>query len=158
MPRETLLLSIRPPFVERILEGTKTAELRRVRPTARTGQDVLIYGSSPTMALLASAVVQAVDTASPSTLWRSVRDAAGVSREEYLAYFAGAPIASAIWLGQVAAFEQPISLKLLRERWPWFRPPQSYCYVRATCEAPRCVSSLAPRFAERIPGSSTRRA
>ena len=55
MPRETLLLSIRPTFVERIIDGTKTAELRRVRPTVRPGQDVLIYGSSPTMLFDANA-------------------------------------------------------------------------------------------------------
>jgi len=147
MQREALLLSVRPAFVERILDGTKTAELRRVRPGARPGQDVLIYSSSPTMALLASAVVERVDADVPENLWRQVRHAAGVSWDEYTAYFAGAERAAAIWLSDVTAFERPISLHELRERWPWFRPPQSYCYVRAHVDLPkRRIRSLAPRF------------
>ncbi len=113
-PRDTLLVSVRPKFVQQIIEGTKTAELRRVRPNVRVGQ---------------------------------VRAAAGVTRAEYLAYFAGAARASAIWLEQVSAFERPIALRDLRQRWPWFRPPQSYCYVCATFEAPRSVTALAPRSA-----------
>jgi predicted transcriptional regulator len=145
MQHETLLLSVRPTFAERIIEGTKTAELRRVRPAVRVGQSVLIYGSSPMMALLASAVVERVDAASPEALWGRVRNAAGVTKAEYVAYFAGAANACAIWLGDVTAFEQAIPLRRLRERWPWFRPPQSYCYVRATFEAPSSVTSLAPR-------------
>ena len=150
MQREALLLSVRPIFVDRILEGSKTAELRRVCPGVKPGQDVLIYGSSPTMALLASAVVERVETDAPEALWRRVRHGAGVSKAEYVSYFAGAERAAAIWLSDVLAFERRISLHELRERWPWFRPPQSYCYVRARIDSPnREVTSLAPRYAAR---------
>jgi predicted transcriptional regulator len=146
MQHEALLLSVRPAFVQRILEGTKTAELRRVRPTARVGQRVLIYSTSPTMALLASAVVEGVESGSPVGMWDRVRRKAGVSREEYLRYFASAEMASAIWLSEITPFERPLSLSQLRERWPWFRPPQSYCFVRATFEQPWGVTSLSPRW------------
>jgi predicted transcriptional regulator len=146
MQREALLLSVRPVFVGRILEGSKTAELRRVRPMVRPGQDVLIYSSSPTRALLASAVVERVDVDLPKSLWQRVHGAAGVSIEEYSTYFAGAERAAAIWLTHVEPFDRPIKLQELRNRWPWFRPPQSYCFVRATFErADRRVTSLAPR-------------
>ncbi len=145
MQREVLLLSVRPTFVERILAGTKTAELRRVRPTARVGQEVLIYSSAPKMALLASAVVESIESGSLESMWRRVRTAAGVSRAEYLEYFEGAEVAAAIRLSDVTAFDKPMSLSELRERWPWFRPPQSYCFVRASFKEPTRVASLAPR-------------
>jgi predicted transcriptional regulator len=145
MQHETLLLSVRPMFAGRILEGTKTAELRRVRPTARVGQQVLIYSSAPTMALLASAIVNSVESGPPLMMWERVQSGAGVSRDEYLRYFAEATVASAIWLSDVTALEDPLSLTQLRERWPWFRPPQSYCFVRASLETPWRVASLAPR-------------
>ncbi len=148
MQREALLLSVRPIFVGRILEGSKTAELRRVRPIVHPGQDVLIYSSSPTMALLASAIVERVDVDQPDKLWRRVHGAAGVSVEEYSAYFSGAARAAAIWLTRVEPLDRPIKLQELRDRWPWFRPPQSYCFVRATYErTDRRVTSLAPRAA-----------
>jgi predicted transcriptional regulator len=146
MPREALLLSVRPVFVDRILDGTKTVELRRVRPDVVAGQNILIYSSTPTMALLASAIVARVDVSDPENLWQHVRHAAGVSKAEYAAYFTGAGRAAAIWLSHVRALSRPIALRELRERWPWFRPPQSYCYVRASVDlASRSVTSLAPR-------------
>lgn len=146
MLRETLLLSIRPVFVGRILDGTKTVELRRVRPDVRASKDVLIYSSTPTMALLASAVVDRIDVCAVEKLWPRVRSAAGVSKAEYLSYFSGADQGVALWLSHVHTLERPIRLQELRERWPWFRPPQSYCYVRARVDRPsRTVTSLAPR-------------
>lgn len=146
MQHEALLLSVRPTFARRILEGTKTVELRRVRPQIEPGQQVLIYASSPTMALLGSAVVERLDSASPKALWGSVAGAAGVSRAEYDDYFRDAELAVAIWLTSVAEFRRHIPLDELRQRWPWFRPPQSYCFVRATLKHPeRHVTALAPR-------------
>ncbi len=108
MQHEVLLLSVRPTFVRRILEGTKTVELRRIRPHVVPGQHVLIYSSAPTMALLASAVVERLAAASPDSLWSQVAGLAGVSRAEYDAYFRDAERAVAIWLGGVAAFDRPI--------------------------------------------------
>lgn len=149
MQCETLLISVRPTFVRRILDGTKTVELRRVRPQIASGQTVLIYSSSPTMALLASAVVERFDEASPQSLWSKVEGAAGVSRAEYDAYFRDAHRAVGIWLSQVAELRRPIHLQELRERWPWFRPPQSYCFVRARVErSERRVTELLPRFVQ----------
>jgi predicted transcriptional regulator len=143
-PHETLLMSLRPQFAERVLDGTKSVELRRTRPIARVGQDILIYASSPTMALVGSAIVQRVDTAGSDVIWSRVQDAAAISKADYDGYFAGAKTASAIWLTGASSFD-PIPLRRLREQWPWFRPPQSYCFVRATFDGRRRVTSLAPR-------------
>jgi predicted transcriptional regulator len=146
MQHEVLLLSVRPTFARRILDGTKTVELRRIRPQAVPGQHVLIYSSAPTMALLASAMVDRLETRSPGSLWNHVSVAAGVSRAEYEAYFRDADRATAIWLTDVVEFVRPIPLDELRERWPWFRPPQSYCFLRATFQQQeRQVTALAPR-------------
>ena len=101
------------------------------------------------MALLASAMVDRLQTRSPGSLWNQVSDAAGVSRAEYDAYFCDATRATAIWLTNVAEFDRPIPLDELRERWPWFRPPQIYCFVRATFQQrERQVTALAPRAAD----------
>ncbi|MBK7397252.1 MAG: hypothetical protein IPJ34_13365 [Myxococcales bacterium] len=148
MVREALLLSIRPTFAERILAGTKTVELRRVKPSVRIGQPVLIYSSSPTMALLGTAAVERLDLEDPERLWPRVRGAAGVTRAEYDDYFDGAERAAAIWLRDVVRFEEPVGLATLRQRWPWFRAPQSYCFVRVSLVREGLgVRSLAPRDA-----------
>lgn len=146
MQREALLLAIRPVFAEQIVAGTKTAELRRVRPDVSPGQSVLVYSSSPEMALVASAAVDRVDSDAPNALWRSVRNHAGVSRAQYDAYFDGAERASAIWLTDVTPLARAIPLREIRERWPWFRAPQSYCFVRVAFGGHSGeLRSLAPR-------------
>jgi predicted transcriptional regulator len=129
MPHEALFLSVKPRFAERIVAGTKTVELRRVRPRVVPNQQVLIYSSSPRMELVAAAFVVRVVATTPSKLWPSVGNSAGIGRTEYRRYFAGATTAAAIWLRDVKELELPVPLTELRRRWPGFEPPQSYCFV-----------------------------
>lgn len=146
MQRETILLSVRPKFARQIFEGNKTTELRRVRPDVVAGQRVLIYSSSPTRALLGTAVVHRIEAAAPGKLWDRVRDTAGISRTEYRSYFEGADVAVAISLRDVRAFKRPLTLSELRAKWPWFRPPQSYCFVQASIHRTQArLTSLRPR-------------
>jgi predicted transcriptional regulator len=143
----TLFLSIKPTFASKILRGAKTIELRRVRPNVTPGDTVLIYSSSPEMALLGSAWVEEILGGAPRDLWSQVKDQAGVSRQEYDEYFSGASMAIGIRLGSVQRLSRPIPLRELRERWPWLRPPQSYRYVDARLDPDGGrVTSLAPRL------------
>jgi predicted transcriptional regulator len=152
MPREAILLSVKPKFVARILEGTKTAELRRVRPAVVPGQIVLIYSSHPAMALVASAVVQRVEVDQPRKLWLRVREVAGVSVSEYADYFDGSRRASAIRLTDIRALHRPIRLAEMRRRWPWLRPPQSYRYVGVTLTMDATqIKKLTPSARKMIP-------
>jgi predicted transcriptional regulator len=125
---KVLFLSIQPKFAERILRGLKTVELRRIRPSISKGDKVLLYVSSPTMALTAISTVEAISFGKPNNLWKQVKEIAGVSHSEYQDYFSGAEVAVAIHIKDVHELPQPISLKKLREVWPGFVPPQSYRY------------------------------
>lgn len=142
-PDEALFLSVRPTFAERLLLGTKTVELRRVRPDVRTGQPVLLYASSPVRALIGSAIVQSVSVAPPEEMWIEAERFAGVSREEFGRYFAGAAMAVAIRLREVRRLIVPIPLREIRRRWPWLRPPQSFRFVQVSHVGD--TISLAPR-------------
>ncbi len=132
-----LFLSVKPIFARRILDGTKTIELRRVRPNIALGDMVLIYSTSPDMALIGSAQVAQLLFGAPHHIWAQVRDHAGVSREEFDDYFSGATTASGIRLCAVRRLARPICLRELRERWPWLKPPQSYRYVDACLDLDR---------------------
>ncbi|WP_237302536.1 ASCH domain-containing protein [Streptomyces sp. S063] len=52
-PERALLLSLHPRFATAILNGEKTVELRRQRVAVPPGTPVIIYATSPTMALTA---------------------------------------------------------------------------------------------------------
>ena len=145
MRRPALFLSIKPIFANLILDGAKTVELRRVRPRIATGDIVLIYSASPEMAVLGTARVSTVLSASPRALWGQVKPHACVSRAAYDDYFGSAATATGIRLRWPRRLALPIGLRELRERWPWLKPPQSYRYVEAQFATDRTVlTSLAP--------------
>jgi predicted transcriptional regulator len=129
MPRKTLLLSIRPEFADKIFEGTKRAELRRTRPKVERGDRVYVYVASPVKALRGTFRVNKVIGDLPRKLWRKVKHMAGVTRKQFDEYYEGAEMAYAILLESVRDFVKAIQLKCLRQKWPGFRPPQSYIYI-----------------------------
>lgn len=123
-----LLLSIHPRFVDAILAGEKTVELRRRRPRIDAGP-ALIYATSPRMELVASFRVAAVVRAPLGKLWQSVRNVAGVTRREFDAYFHGLEFGVSIVVADVAAFREPVALDDLRQVWTDFHPPQGFRYL-----------------------------
>src|SRR4051812_25136463 len=128
-----LLLSLRPRYADLLLEGSKTVELRRVKPAASEGSTVLLYASSPTMTLVGRAEVAKIHVASLNEIWREHGDRTGITRKEYDCYFAGIDRAVAIELKQIRRLERPRPLDDLRRRLAGFRPPQSYRYLDS-CE------------------------
>jgi predicted transcriptional regulator len=73
-----LLLSLRPRFAQAILDGTKTVELRRTRVSAPPGTLLVLYASSPVMAVVGVAPLADRDAASLATIWRRYRDKLGL--------------------------------------------------------------------------------
>jgi predicted transcriptional regulator len=131
MPRPALLMSIRPTYAAQIFDGTKTVELRRVRPRLTSGDLVLVYASSPVKALLGAFEVSRVIVAAPSKLWNRVGRKAGTTREQFNDYFDGAALGYGIVLKRTWQLAKPMGLEKLRQRHSNFRPPQSYHYLTA---------------------------
>jgi len=129
MPRRALLMSIRPNYAAQIFDGTKTVELRRVRPRLTSGDLVLVYASSPVKALLGAFEVSRVIAAAPSKLWKRTGRKARTTREQFDDYFNGAALGYGIVLKRTWLLTKPMGLAKLRERHSSFRPPQSYHYL-----------------------------
>lgn len=127
--KSTLLLSIRPRFADGILAGVKRVELRRRLPRVGAQDNVVIYVTAPTMAVVGFFVVEGVSRLPLRPLWRRVRDIAGVRRAEYLDYFDGLAEGVGIFIGETERFSRPLPLGELRLLWPGFHPPQSFRYL-----------------------------
>ncbi len=123
-----LLLSIRPRFVDSIFAGTKTVELRRVKPRVQTGDLVVVYASGTIKAMVGAFEVAGVTTAKPSSIWRRHNGGSGLTKREFDSYFAGASVGYAIRIGKSWRLETTVPLGTLHERHAGFRPPQSYHY------------------------------
>ncbi|MEY7971074.1 ASCH domain-containing protein [Saccharomonospora xinjiangensis] len=130
-----LLLSLRPRFANAILEGTKTVELRRTRVSAPPGTLLVLYASSPVMAVVGVATLADRDTASPTAIWRRYRSKLGLSRAEFADYLTGVAHATALTIAAPRALTEPLTLTWLRTH-SAFQPPQSYRYIAPTDPSP----------------------
>jgi predicted transcriptional regulator len=138
-----LFLSIHPRFVEKILTGEKTIELRRQRPRSVAGDWIAVYATTPERQLRCIVQVKAVRVESVSDLWRHARNHAAVTKDEYDSYFCGTDQAVGIVLGTPISLMTPVSLEELRNVWPSFQPPQGFRYLDD--DQVRFVKSFAPR-------------
>lgn len=126
-----VLLSVRPPHVDRLLNGTKKIELRRARWHVPPGSRALLYASGPTRrAIVGSVTVEETVVSALDNAWRAFGAEAAVTRREFDDYFAGASTVVAIRVTQPQRLASPITLDELRRRHPAFAPPQSFRYVR----------------------------
>ncbi len=124
-----LFLSIHPRYVQAILDGRKTVELRKRVPRAEVGSQLVIYASMPTCAVVASAIIDRVDATERDQLWKDVGKLAAVTRAEFDDYFRTHSLAVGIHFSKVKVFEKPITLAELRETWQTFHPPQQFRYL-----------------------------
>lgn len=121
---KAILLSIKPEYVEKILDGTKKYEYRK-RLAKAESSTILIYSTSPVMKVVAKAEIIGTICAAPSTLWEKTKGNAGISRKKYREYFHGCKRAYAYELGQVQVFDVPKNLSDFNIS----LAPQSYAYV-----------------------------
>ena len=124
--REVVLLSVRSPHVERLLDGSKIVEFRRQRWSVPDGSVAVLYGAGQNRAIVGSVVVSRTEVASVDWMWRKHGKGSGLRFAEYKKYFAGADKAVAILVERARALDTPLTLRELRRRHPEFHVPQSY--------------------------------
>jgi predicted transcriptional regulator len=125
---KNVLLSIRPHYAEKIFNGTKTVELRRLFPLHGIC-NVFIYSASPIKAITGIFVIDQIVEKRPNALWQLVRDYAGVTSSDFDTYFSGTNRGYGLFVKNVRQFNDCIKLEKLRQRWPGFQPPQGYIYL-----------------------------
>ncbi len=128
MNNKAVLFSIKPKYVSLISSGTKRYELRRKCPKVNEGDLALVYASTPKMCLVGAFVIGAIIQEKKSKLWEQIGKHTGVSRTEFMQYFDGCKLASALEISNYWSLEQSISLQDMRE-FNNIEPPQSYRYL-----------------------------
>ena len=121
---ESILLSINPEYVERILAGSKKYEFRK-RLANRTVDKILMYSTAPIMKVVGEVEVVKTISSSPSALWEYTKKFAGISRDKYRKYFKGCKVAYAYQLGKIIQYDPPKELSEFNIN----LPPQSFIYL-----------------------------
>ncbi len=129
------MISIRPQYVASILSGKKTIELRRRFIDLSLGSKLWIYSTLPVGAVVGVATLNAVDTDSPSNLWKKYANRTQVSSSEFVDYFQDCEQGVALSLCEIQALE-PVNLQTIREIRGVHAMPQ--VAVRITPEQASC--------------------
>lgn len=140
-----LLLSIHPPYVEKIMNGEKRFEYRKHIPTENVSH-IVIYATVPVKRLVAIVEIERILEASPYSLWEQTKYAAGISRTFFRQYFAGRKKAYALKLGRVWSVENDTAEKIT------YKIPQSFSYFLESDfeylqQASNCTEIISPRLA-----------
>lgn len=130
-----ILISIKPKYLDLILSGHKTVELRKRSTKVPSGTRLLLYASSPRCAVVGEARVSFREELTIEALWAKHGAAAGVDRDELDAYYAGADGGVVLGLTDVRTYPADLSLNALRAVREGFRPPQSYMRAPAFIDA-----------------------
>ncbi len=124
-----IVMSIRPVYAAKIVDGIKTVELRRrFTKAAATGTVVLVYSSSPIRAIVGYAQIKEVHHLPIREIWQDFGAAACINRHDFDQYFSGVKYGNAIVLETARKFSQCIEIADLQANFD-FVPPQSFRYL-----------------------------
>lgn len=119
-----MLLSIKPEYAQRIIDGTKQFEFR----TRRCREDItkiIFYSTVPESTVVGEAEIEEVLVGAPSTIWEKTKHAAGIPRSFFRQYYKGRPQAVAYKLKNVIAYDTPKALS----DYGITHVPQSFIYI-----------------------------
>lgn len=131
------IISLKPQYLDLMLSGEKTVELRNRPMYLPEGSGVWIYGALPVGAIRAYAVVRSVLHLSRTRAWEEYGTYIAIPRSKYRAYVAGADRVSVVVWDEVMWLKDEFSLSDIRESDPYFRPPQFYSQFRPPAKLKR---------------------
>lgn len=125
MKSKTILLSIHPCYVEKILSGEKLFEYRKNIPTDIS--HVIIYATVPVKNIVAFVEVDSVLKGTPKEIWEKTKNKSGITEDFFMSYFSQKNDAYAIRFKDVRKLAEPKSINILENI---ECAPQSYRYIQ----------------------------
>jgi predicted transcriptional regulator len=123
------IISIRPQYANKILDGTKSIELRKSAMGLGEGDVILVYSSAPEQRLAFWFRIRAIEALPLKEMWASYSAQLGINCDDYYAYFNGLDVAVGLHIGEIQPFS-PIPLKEIEALVPGFVPPQGILWLR----------------------------
>lgn len=144
MTHTDALISIRPRYVDQIISGTKTVEIRRRRVSLLPDSRLWIYSTTPVGKVRVLARIRSVNTGAPIAVWRKWGKFTGLEPEDYFNYLYGATQATAISLEVLQVLQPAPGLSFLRSRLGSFHPPQFFMKVNQDSDLLRMLMARVP--------------
>lgn len=123
-----IILSVKPEYAEKILNGSKRFEFRKQIPRRRINQ-VYIYASHPEKKIVGRFRIRRVISGSPNEIWEKCGNEGGIEKDKFFSYFANRAIGYGFEVEDVERFDHPIDPVEINCD---FRAPQSFAYALDT--------------------------
>lgn len=124
MGKSSILLSIKPNYVEGIFKKIKLFEYR-TKIAKRKINKIYIYETFPIMKVVGIAYIDEILEMPPNELWNKTKEYSGIEKKFYDIYFKDKDIAYAYKIKRVRKFSSPKSLSYFSIK----SPPQSFVYL-----------------------------
>lgn len=122
-----VLLSIKPKYVEKILDGEKRYEFRKKGfKNPEEVDKIYIYSTSPEKKIVGYFVLDEMIEDKPENLWKRYKDHSGIEKEDFFEYYKGKEKGVAMKINRIEGFKEPIDPY---ENLSDFAAPQSFYYV-----------------------------
>lgn len=119
----TIMLAIKPQYVDAIRSEAKDLEFRRSIPKRKVDK-ILIYESSPIMKVVGEATVDGIYHEKISNLWK-ISNKRGINKKDFMSYFTGKETGYAYRLANVIFYENSYELSDYDIK----HAPQSFRYI-----------------------------
>jgi predicted transcriptional regulator len=120
-----VLLSIKPEFANKIFNGSKKFEFRRVIFKSQNIKTIIVYASSPVQKVIGEFEIEEILNDDLNSLWEKTKDFAGIPEQFFFEYFGEKHKGFAIRIKKTKRYKTPLSLQKEFN----IAPPQSFAYV-----------------------------
>lgn len=122
---QNILISINPEYAEKILNGTKKYEYRKIK-CKKNIDKIIIYSTFPVMKVVGEAKVEEILEDTPENIWNKTKKYSGVNKDFYKKYFNNKEKAIAYKLKDVKKYNVPKDLFSYGIK----NAPQSFVYIK----------------------------
>lgn len=122
-----VLLSIKPEFVEEIIEGRKKFEYRKSIFKRDDVSSVVVYATKPYGKIVGEFQIENIIQDRPSNIWKETKQYSGISRKLFNEYFNGRDTGFAIQIKDFIKYDIPMDLNYFNENITV--APQSFRYI-----------------------------
>lgn len=121
-----VLLSIKPEFANKILNGEKKFEFRKSLFRRDGIKTVLIYATMPIGKVIGEFDIDHIISNSPQQVWQETSKFSGITKSFFDSYFENKEMAHAIKVKQAREYDAPQDLEEIKAG---LKAPQSYVYI-----------------------------
>ena len=122
-----ILLSIKPEYVERILNGTKKFEYRKKIFKNKNVNTVVIYATKPIGKVVGEFYIRNIIEDNPQTIWNLTNKYSGISKNSFDEYFHNVQEGFAIEIAHFVKYKKELELNEVSIKLK--SAPQSFAYI-----------------------------